>query len=159
MNSSTSPTIIIGAGFAGLFTALHLRHQHDLRSIILIDPQARFVFKPMLYELLTGELPEDTVCPTYEELLQGSDITFVQDKVVAIDLKEKRLDVASGSDYTYNNLVLAVGSIQGYLGTEALRNMPLHSERERTPLHWNTSCGIVCNELVKRMIKQNDDRC
>ncbi|MDZ8137550.1 MAG: NAD(P)/FAD-dependent oxidoreductase [Nostoc sp. DedQUE04] len=117
MNSSR-PTVIIGAGFAGLFTALHLRHQQDLHSIILIDPQERFVFKPMLYELLTGELSEDAVCPTYKELLQGSDINFVQDKVVAIDLQEKRLKLASGSDYIYGHLVLAVGSIQGYLGTE-----------------------------------------
>lgn len=118
MNSSTHPTIIVGAGFTGLFTALHLRHQHDLRSITLIDPQERFVFKPMLYELLTGELPDDTICPTYEELLQGSDINFVQDKVAAIDLQEKRVHLASGPDHTYNYLVLAVGSIQGYLGTE-----------------------------------------
>ncbi|MEH1939833.1 MAG: NAD(P)/FAD-dependent oxidoreductase [Nostoc sp.] len=117
MNSSR-PTVIVGAGFAGLFTALHLRHQQDLRSIVLIDPQERFVFKPMLYELLTGELSEDTVCPTYKELLQGSDINFVQDKVVAIDLQEKHLKLASGSDYIYDRLVLAVGSIQGYLGTE-----------------------------------------
>ncbi|QLE57965.1 NAD(P)/FAD-dependent oxidoreductase [Nostoc sp. TCL26-01] len=118
MNSSNRPTIIVGAGFTGLFTALHLRHQHDLRSIILIDPQERFVFKPMLYELLTGELSEDTVCPTYKELLQGSNIDFVQDKVTEIDLSNKRLNLASGLDYTYNHLVLTVGSIQGYLGTE-----------------------------------------
>ncbi|MBW4625945.1 MAG: NAD(P)/FAD-dependent oxidoreductase [Brasilonema octagenarum HA4186-MV1] len=118
MNSSTHRTIIVGAGFTGLFTALHLRHQHDLRSITLIDPQERFVFKPMLYELLTGELPEDTVCPTYKELLQGSDITFVQDKVAAINLQEKRVHLASGPDHTYSYLVLTVGSIQGYLGTE-----------------------------------------
>ncbi|MBW4470546.1 MAG: NAD(P)/FAD-dependent oxidoreductase [Stenomitos rutilans HA7619-LM2] len=117
MNSS-HPTVIVGAGFTGLFTALHLRHQHDLRSIILIDPQERFVFKPMLYELLTGELPEDTVCPTYKELLKGSNISFVQDKVVTIDLQEKRLMLASDADYTYAHLVLAVGSVQGYLGTE-----------------------------------------
>ncbi|MDZ8032071.1 NAD(P)/FAD-dependent oxidoreductase [Nostoc sp. DedSLP04] len=117
MNSSR-PTVIVGAGFVGLFTALHLRHQQDLRSIVLIDPQERFVFKPMLYELLTGELSEDVVCPTYKELLQGSDINFVQDKVVAIDLQEKCLKLASGSDYIYDRLVLAVGSIQGYLGTE-----------------------------------------
>ncbi|MBW4444989.1 MAG: NAD(P)/FAD-dependent oxidoreductase [Plectolyngbya sp. WJT66-NPBG17] len=118
MNSSTQPTIIVGAGFTGLFTALHLRHQRDLRSLILIDPQERFVFKPMLYERLTGELSEDTVCPTYDELLQGSDINFVQDKVMAIDLKEKRLTLASGKDYIYSCLVLAVGSVQGYLGAE-----------------------------------------
>jgi NADH dehydrogenase FAD-containing subunit len=116
MNTS-HPTVIVGAGFTGLFTALHLRHQHDLRSIILIDPQERFVFKPMLYELLTGELSEDTVCPTYKELLQGSDIKFVQDKVVAINLQAKQLRLASGSDYTYSHLVLAIGSVQGYLGT------------------------------------------
>ncbi|BAZ70950.1 type 2 NADH dehydrogenase (plasmid) [Fischerella sp. NIES-4106] len=118
MNSSTRPTIIVGAGFTGLFTALHLRHQHDLRLIVAIEPQERFVFKPMLYELLTGELSEDAVCPTYEELLQGSDINFVQDKVVAINLPAKHLTLASGLVYNYSHLVLAVGSVQGYLGTE-----------------------------------------
>jgi NADH dehydrogenase FAD-containing subunit len=116
MNTS-HPTVIVGAGFTGLFTALHLRHQRDLRSIILIDPQERFVFKPMLYELLTGELSEDTVCPTYQELLQGSDIKFVQDKVVAINLQAKQLRLASGSGCPYSHLVLSVGSVQGFLGT------------------------------------------
>ncbi|GFE71414.1 type 2 NADH dehydrogenase [Chroococcus sp. FPU101] len=71
----------------------------------------------MLYEFLTGELPEDTVCPTYQELLTGSDITFEQDRVVGIDLKQKRIDLASGKNYTFSHLVLAVGSNQGYLGT------------------------------------------
>jgi NADH dehydrogenase FAD-containing subunit len=118
MNSSTHPAIIVGAGFAGLFTALHLRHQHDLRSIILIDSQTQFVFKPLLYELSTGELSEDTVCPTYKELLHARDIHFVQDTVTVIDLQAKRLYLASGLDYTYNHLVLTVGSVQGYLGTE-----------------------------------------
>ena len=118
MNSSRS-TVIVGAGFTGLFAALHLRHQHDLRSIILIDLQERFVFKPMLYELLTGELSEDVVCPTYKELLQGSDINFVQDKVTAINLSQKRFTLAFSSEYTYDHLVLAVGSVQGYLGTES----------------------------------------
>ncbi len=118
MNQSTQTTVIVGAGFAGLLTALHLRHQHFIHSIILIDPQERFVFKPMLYEMLTGELEEDVVCPTYEELLQGSEIFFVKDKVIALNLSQKRVDLASGSYYTYNHLVLAVGSIQGYLGTK-----------------------------------------
>ncbi len=118
---ASHPAIIVGAGFTGLFTALHLRHQHDLRSILLIDPQERFVFKPMLYELLTGELSEDTVCPTYQVLLQSYDIQFVQDSVTKIDLSQQHLTLASGSGYTYEHLVLAVGSIQGYLGTEGAR--------------------------------------
>ncbi len=118
MNNSTEPTVIVGAGFAGLFTALHLRHQRYPDPIILIDPQKRFVFKPLLYELLSDELPEDAVCPSYEELLSGSGITLVSDRVSAIDLNRKQIDLASGLHYTYRHLVLGVGSIQGYLGTQ-----------------------------------------
>lgn len=118
MNLSTEPTIIVGAGFTGLFAALHLRHRHYPSPIILIDPQDQFVFKPMLYELLTGELPEDAVCPSYEELLKNSGITFVRAMVSAIDLRQKRVDLASGLHYTYRYLVLGVGSVQSYMGTE-----------------------------------------
>jgi len=34
-------TVILGGGFTGLFTALHLSHQHYPRSVILIDQFAR----------------------------------------------------------------------------------------------------------------------
>lgn len=130
MNQVTKPTVIVGAGFTGLFTALHLRHQHSLLShhrdqlnpIILIDPQTRFVFKPMLYDILTGELAEDAVCPAYSELLKHSQITFVQDRVSAINLRQKQITLASGEQYSYHYLVLGVGSIQSYMGTEGAEN-------------------------------------
>ena len=118
---TTLPTVIIGAGFTGLFTALHLRNQNYLCDLILIDPQKQFVFKPMLYELLTEELPEKVVCPDYAELLQGSDINFVEDRVVKLDLQQKQLELATGHSYSYRYLVLAIGSSQGYLGTEGAR--------------------------------------
>ena len=83
MDPSKQAVVIVGAGFAGLFTALHLRHQQFPGSILMIDPQERFTFKPLLYELLSGELTEDAICPTYEKLLKNSDITFVRDSVSA----------------------------------------------------------------------------
>ena len=49
MNQPNQTTVIVGAGFAGLFTALHLRHKYHSGSIILIDSQDQFVFKPMIY--------------------------------------------------------------------------------------------------------------
>ena len=113
---TTLPTVIIGAGFTGLFTALHLRHQNYLCDLILIDPQKQFVFKPMLYELLTEELPEKVVCPDYAELLKGSDIHFVEDRVIKLDLQQKHLELATGHSYSYRYLVLAIGSSQGYFG-------------------------------------------
>ncbi|MEM8779916.1 MAG: NAD(P)/FAD-dependent oxidoreductase [Cyanobacteria bacterium P01_G01_bin.49] len=121
MNNSTTPTIIIGGGFVGLFTALHLSHRHYADPVILIDPQERFVFKPLLYEYLTGEMQDEQVLPRYEELLEGSKVAFVQDKVIAINLQQRRIELASGLHYDYSYLVLGVGSIQGYFGTEGAK--------------------------------------
>lgn len=118
MNNTTNPTVIVGGGFVGLFTALHLSHHHYSEPVILIDPNDRFVFKPLLYEHLTGEMQNEQVLPRYEELLKGSKVTFVRDKVTNIDLKQRWLELASGSHYDYRYLVLGVGSTQGYLGTK-----------------------------------------
>ncbi len=132
MSDLTQSTVIIGGGFAGLFTALHLRSQNALDSIVMIDPQEQFVFKPMLYELLTGELPEDVVCPTYEELLQGSEIKFLKDRAEKIDLAKKQIELHSGTEVAYDYLVLTVGSIQGYLGTSGAKEnaLPLRTREQ-----------------------------
>lgn len=48
MKPSTQQTVILGGGFTGLFTAIHLSRQRYPLQIILIDQQERFVFKPLL---------------------------------------------------------------------------------------------------------------
>lgn len=88
--------VILGGGFAGLFTALHLSHSHYPRPIILIDQNERFCFKPLLYEYFSGEMELDQVVPCYQELLKGSGVIFVQGTVQAIDLPQKRIQLASG---------------------------------------------------------------
>jgi NADH dehydrogenase len=58
-------TVIVGGGFTGLFTALHLSHQHYPRSVILIDREERFCFKPLLYEYFSGEMDANQVVPRF----------------------------------------------------------------------------------------------
>jgi len=111
-------TLILGGGFTGLFTAFHLSRQRYARPVILIDQTERFIFQPLLYELLSGEMVAEQVWPRYEELLQGSGITFVQDTVQAIDLERRQVNLASGTRYCYSHLVLALGSTTGYFGVE-----------------------------------------
>ncbi|WP_107668230.1 NAD(P)/FAD-dependent oxidoreductase [Cyanothece sp. BG0011] len=132
MNNSTTPTIIVGGGFVGLFTALHLSHRHYPHPIILIDPQERFVFKPLLYEYLTGEMQDEQVFPSYKELLEGSNVTFVQDTVTAIELQQQKITLASGLNYHYRYLVLGVGNIQGYFGTEGAKEnaFPFRTQKD-----------------------------
>ncbi|MEM1369932.1 MAG: NAD(P)/FAD-dependent oxidoreductase [Cyanobacteria bacterium P01_H01_bin.15] len=114
-----SKTIILGGGFAGLFTALHLlKHQYS-QSIALVDRKEYFVFNPLLYELMTGEMTPDEVCPTYPELFRGQQsIAFLQETVTGVDLKERQVYLESGVHYKYENLVLALGKPAGFFGVE-----------------------------------------
>ena len=125
MSNPVCQTVIVGGGFNGLFTALHLSHQHYPRSVILIEQNDRFCFKPLLYEYFSGEMEPDQVVPCYEELLKGSGVIFVQDRVQGIDLQQKQIEVASGDCYTYSNLVLALGSVTSYFGVEGAKENTL----------------------------------
>ncbi|MBD2440432.1 NAD(P)/FAD-dependent oxidoreductase [Nostoc sp. FACHB-110] len=114
MNTPVYQTVIVGGGFTGLFTALHLAHEHYPRSVILIDQNERFCFKPLLYEYFDGEMDSVQVVPRFSELLRGSGVIFVQDTVQSIDLHQKEVKLVSGSSYNYSNLVLALGSVSGF---------------------------------------------
>ncbi|MDZ8189703.1 MAG: NAD(P)/FAD-dependent oxidoreductase [Nostoc sp. ChiSLP02] len=114
MNSPVYQTVIVGGGFTGLFTALHLAHEHYPRSVILIDQNERFCFKPLLYEYFDSEMDTFQVVPRFWELLKGSGVIFVQDTVQSIDLHQREVKLASGNSYNYSNLVLALGSVTGY---------------------------------------------
>jgi NADH dehydrogenase FAD-containing subunit len=121
MSQSESPTIIVGAGFAGLFTALHLSQQRYPAPVVVIDRNDRFCFKPLLYEYLSGEMTPAQVVPLYEELLQGSEISFIQDEVKAIDLATHTVHLASG-DRSYGHLVLALGSVPAFFAEGAVEH-------------------------------------
>lgn len=114
MDRNSSPTLILGGGFVGLFAALHLGQQNYPHPIILIEGRDRFTFKPLLYELITDELHREQVCPRYEDLLAGNNISFVQDTVKSIDLHQRCIVLESGKEYNYGNLVIALGSKTSY---------------------------------------------
>jgi NADH dehydrogenase len=117
MQQPSHPTIILGGGFVGLFTALHLSQQNYPHPIILIEQHDRFSFKPLLYELLSGELHSEQVYPRYKKVLAGSNVTFVQDTVKSIDLHQQHIKLTSGEEYSYRNLVLALGGKTTYFNT------------------------------------------
>jgi NADH:ubiquinone reductase (non-electrogenic) len=104
---------ILGGGFGGLYTALNLSRLPwtVMPEIILIDKSDRFLFTPFLYELVTGEMQEWEIAPTFAELLIGTGIQFVQGLVTNIDFASKQVEVNIGqpSLLTYDRLVLAIG--------------------------------------------------
>ncbi len=125
MSNPVYQTVIVGGGFTGLFTALHLSHQHYPRTVILIDKQERFCFKPLLYEYFSGEMNATQVVPRFTELLDGTGVIFVRDTVQSIDLHQREVKLASGNTYNYSNLVLGLGSVTGYFHVEGAKEYGL----------------------------------
>ena len=111
---------ILGGGFGGLYTALRL-HQliwepGQKPEITLVDRQTNFLFTPLLYELITGEMQSWEIAPPFAELLKGTDIRFVQGSVkqVAADADltqqvQKSVTLEDGTKIHYDRLVLALG--------------------------------------------------
>ncbi|OCR01356.1 NADH dehydrogenase [Oscillatoriales cyanobacterium USR001] len=104
---------ILGGGFGGLYTALRLSQlpftKPQKPEIILVDRSDRFLFSPLLYELLTGELQTWEIAPPFAEILKDTDIHFYQGAVSAIDLTEKRVQLQDGQEIICDRLVLALG--------------------------------------------------
>jgi NADH dehydrogenase len=113
MTQPTTKICILGGGFGGLYTALRLSQlpweSTPKPEIILVDQSDRFVFSPLLYELLTRELQTWEIAPPYSELLQGTGIQFYQSTVSAIDINQQTVQLANQSELNYDRLVLALG--------------------------------------------------
>lgn len=113
MTQSTTKICILGGGFGGLYTALRLSQlpweSTPKPEIILVDQSDRFVFSPLLYELLTRELQTWEIAPPYSELLEGTGIQFYQSTVSAIDINQQTVQLANKSELSYDRLVLALG--------------------------------------------------
>jgi len=112
--TANNQILILGGGFTGLFAALHLSSLDCPLPITLIDRETRFVFKPLLYELLSNETQVDVTWPRYEELLTRRGVAYVLGSIQAIDLHNRQVQLDSGLSYGYRYLVVALGDTAGY---------------------------------------------
>ena len=76
---------MLGGGFGGLYTALKLEAlawpAGSRPRVTLIDKGERFVFKPLLYELISGTASAEEVAPTFSRLLAPYRTSFVRGAV------------------------------------------------------------------------------
>ncbi|KAI5672186.1 hypothetical protein M9H77_12550 [Catharanthus roseus] len=118
---------ILGGGFGGLYTALRLESlawpDDKKPQVVLVDQSERFVFKPMLYELLSGEVDAWEIAPRFSDLLANTSVQFFRDKVNYLYPSDHLgmkgpsssgsgglVHLASGLLIEYDWLVLALGA-------------------------------------------------
>ncbi|MEB3322755.1 MAG: FAD-dependent oxidoreductase [Synechococcaceae cyanobacterium] len=108
--------VIVGGGFGGLYTALALAARRDHPPLLLIEPGERFVFAPLLYEVLSGEMRRWEIAPRYDSLLAGQGVAWLQDRVEGIDTVERRVRTRGGRSLPYARLVIATGGRRNTFG-------------------------------------------
>jgi NADH:ubiquinone reductase (non-electrogenic) len=109
---TNSKVLVLGGGFGGLFTALEYADHHE---VTLVTDEDHFLFTPMLYEYLSGEVEAWHIAPKYSELVD--DINVIVDPAVQLDLASKTVTLQDGvTKLAYDVLVLAVGGITNYVG-------------------------------------------
>jgi NADH:ubiquinone reductase (non-electrogenic) len=108
--------VIVGGGFGGLYTALALTADPRHPPVLLIEPGERFVFLPLLYELLSDELRGWEIAPRYDRLLAGRGVAWLQDRVERIDLDRRTVHTRGGRSLSYARLVLATGAQADHFG-------------------------------------------
>ena len=121
MGKDKSKILIIGGGFGGLFTALDLAGAGD---ITLINEEDHFLFRPMLYEYLSGEVEAWHIAPDCKELLDNQ-ARFIRGQVTGIDLNAQTVSLADHKELSYDVLVFSPGAITNYAGVEGAEEFTL----------------------------------
>ncbi|HUS09174.1 MAG TPA: NAD(P)/FAD-dependent oxidoreductase [Pyrinomonadaceae bacterium] len=118
--------LILGSGFGGLYTALHLekklRRYSDV-ELTLVNRENFFLFTPMLHEVAAGDLDLTHIVNPVRKLLRRTH--FFNGDIKRIDLKERRVIVAHSDDnhdheLAYDYLVLALGSVTNFYNLPGL---------------------------------------
>ena len=114
--------LIIGGGFGGLFTALDL---NGAGEITLVNEEDHFLFKPMLYEYLSGEVEAWHIAPDCKELLDEK-VRFIRGAVTQIDLDAGAVTIAGrAKPLSYDVLVVAPGALTNYAGVAGAEQFTL----------------------------------
>ncbi len=115
-NGTARPrVVIVGAGFGGLHAAIALGHLPV--DLTVIDRRNHHTFQPLLYQVALAVLsPADIAQPIRTVLRRQSNTEVLMDEVTGIDVQQRRVGLASGTELSYDYLVIATGATHSYFG-------------------------------------------
>jgi len=123
--------LILGGGFAGAYTALHL--ERELRGapdveIMLVAKENFILFTPMLHEVAGADVSVTDIVQPLRKMLRRARVRIAD--VESIDLMQKVVHVRHAGiekeiDVTYDQLVLALGAVTNFHRTPGLEEHAL----------------------------------
>lgn len=153
--------VILGGGFGGVYTAMHLERLlgRDSRvEIALVNRENYFVFQPMLAEVVSGNIGLlDTVSPI-SRLIPRCRL-YVRE-VESVDLASRTVTLAPGFRpqplvLPYDHLVLAAGTVTDFRGMTGLQQ---HAMAFKTLADAVRLRNHLINVLHEADIEPDDER-
>jgi NADH dehydrogenase len=123
--------VVLGGGFGGVYTAIHLEkslaHQSAV-EICLVSHDNFFLFTPMLHEIAASDLEITNIVNPLRKLLHK--VQVLVGDVNQIDLPNKRVSISHGYrnhslQIDYDHLVIALGSVTNFYGIAGLADLAI----------------------------------
>jgi NADH dehydrogenase len=122
--------IIIGGGFGGVEVARKLKDKEV--EVLLIDRNNFHTFQPLMYQVATGTLAEDSISfPLRKMFASQMNFNFRLAEVQRIDTQKKEV-LTSVGNYDYDFLVIASGATSNFFGNKQVEqySLPMKSIKE-----------------------------
>jgi NADH dehydrogenase len=129
MSTQPKQVVILGGGFAGVYTARGLEKllRPEEASITLINRENYWVYQPMLPEVISGSIGLTNVVSPIRRLCPRTNL--IMREVEDINLKKQTVTISPGFrprqlQLQYDHLVIALGSVTNFHG-----NYPVEKAR------------------------------
>jgi len=106
--------VVVGAGFAGLYTVRGLKHSGY--RVTLIDKNLYSTFQPLLYQVATGGLNPGDVSYAVGGYAREHHAKYDRGELTAIDPEARQITLTDGRQIGYDYLVLATGVSSSHFG-------------------------------------------
>ncbi|MFJ7408152.1 MULTISPECIES: NAD(P)/FAD-dependent oxidoreductase [unclassified Lysinibacillus] len=114
--------VILGAGYAGVLTALTARKylSADEAKITVVNQFPTHQIITELHRLAGGTIAEGAVALPLKKIFKGLDIDLQIAKVTKFNVDTKKVDLDNGYTLSYDTLVVSLGSQTGFFGIPGL---------------------------------------
>jgi len=150
MKSIKKPIVIVGAGFGGMTVASTLKRLNPSLPILVIDSEEQFIFKPLMYEVLSEELPTWETSPEFKKIFSSLGITFLRNSVTKIRFDEKIIELNNKLKLDYEFLILCTGSVSN--------NFSVKGADENCYFFNNLSDLIKLKSFLKKFQSSNEKK-
>lgn len=112
--------LIVGGGFGGIKVALDLSQYAEHFDITLLSDREEFHYHPSLYHTATGGSRQVSSIPL-TEIVGSKPIKIAFGHANKLNREHKTIQTSEGDKYSYDILILALGSVTNYFGIRGMQ--------------------------------------